>query len=163
MNKVMIIGAIGAGKSTLTKALLNKEEKAVKTQALQYEGWIVDTPGEYLENPLFYKNIMATSFEVTHLIYLQDATRIHSNFPPFFGTGIAKLPIGVVTKVDLEEANVAQSVQHLRQVIGRAPIVITSAVEKRGLAHIVELVSCNSMAEMEQYVLTVNDDDVFMA
>lgn len=163
MNKVMIIGAIGAGKSTLTKALLNKEEQAVKTQSLQYEEWIVDTPGEYLENPLFYKNLMATSFEVTHLIYLQDATRLHSNFPPFFGTGIAKLPIGVVTKVDLEEANVAQAVQNLRQVIGRSPIVITSAVEKRGLEHIVQLVACHSMAQMEQYVLTVNDDDIFMA
>lgn len=163
MNKVMIIGAIGAGKSTLTNALLHKDEQAVKTQALNYEGWIVDTPGEYLENPLFYKNIMATSFEVTHLIYLQDATRQHSNFPPFFGTGISKLPIGVVTKVDMQEADVERAVEILRQVIGRAPIVITSAVEKTGLHHIEKLVQCHSMAEMEQYVAMAEDPNLFLA
>lgn len=159
----MIIGAIGAGKSTLTKALLKKDEQAVKTQSLQYEGWIVDTPGEYLENPLFYKNLMATSYEVTHLIYLQDATRRHSNFPPFFGTGISKLPIGVVAKADLAEADVAHAVQLLKQVFGRAPIVVTSAVEKMGLEHIEQLVACDTMAQMEHYVESVNDVTVFMA
>lgn len=163
MNKVMIIGAIGAGKSTLTKALLHKDEQAVKTQSLNYEEWIVDTPGEYLENPLFYKNIMATAFEVTHLIYLQDATRTNSNFPPFFGTGISKLPIGVVTKVDMETADVERAVAFLRQVIGKAPIVITSAVQKTGLHHIEKLVQCNSISEMETYVASENDDHLFFA
>ena len=163
MNKVMIIGAIGSGKSTLTKALLNKDEQAVKTQALQYEEWIVDTPGEYLENPLFYKNLMATSFEVTHLMYLQDATRRHSNFPPFFGTGISKLPIGVITKVDVEAADVMHAVQLLKQVIGRAPIVVTSAVQKIGLQHIEQLVACDTMEQMEQYVSNLGDSNLFMA
>ena len=156
MNKVMIIGAIGAGKSTLTKALLNKELNAVKTQALNYEEWIVDTPGEYLENPLFYKNIMATSLEVSHLIFLQDATRQLSNFPPFFGTGMAKLPIGVVTKCDVENANI-------EQVIGQAPIVITSAVEQIGTEHIRQLVGCNSVQEMRDYVERANDPQCFFA
>lgn len=74
-NRAMLIGSIGAGKSTLTNALLGREVEAVKTQALVYYDWIVDTPGEYTENPLFYKNIMATSLEVTHVLFLQDATR----------------------------------------------------------------------------------------
>ena len=154
----MIIGAIGAGKSTLTKALLGKEEKAVKTQALNYEDWIVDTPGEYLENPLFYKNLMATAFEVTHLIYLQDATRGFSNFPPFFGTGISKLPFGVVTKADAENANVKQAIYLLRQVIGQAPIVVTSAFDGVGLNHVRELVKCNSQQEMNAYVNQYADE-----
>lgn len=152
MNKVMIIGAIGAGKSTLTKALLGKEPKAVKTQALNYEDWIVDTPGEYLENPLFYKNIMATAFEVTHLIYLQDATRGYSNFPPFFGTGISKLPFGVITKADADNADVEKAIAMLRQVIGQAPIVVTSAYEGLGIQHVRELVKCNSQDEIKAYV-----------
>ncbi|MER1957080.1 MAG: EutP/PduV family microcompartment system protein [Solibacillus sp.] len=163
MNKVMIIGAIGAGKSTLTKALLNKELNAVKTQALNYEEWIVDTPGEYLENPLFYKNIMATSLEVSHLIFLQDATRQLSNFPPFFGTGMAKLPIGVVTKCDVENANIEQAIYWLKQVIGKAPIVITSAVEQIGTEHIRQLVGCNSVQEMRDYVEHANDPQCFFA
>ena len=159
----MIIGAIGAGKSTLTKALLNQDLQAVKTQALHYEEWIVDTPGEYLENPLFYKNIIATSLEVTHLIYLQDATRQQSNFPPFFGTGMTKLPIGVVTKSDLPEANINQAVDWLKQVIGQAPIVITSSIKGIGIEHIRQLVQCNSLEEMRIYVEEKNDPLLFFA
>lgn len=163
MNKVMIIGAIGAGKSTLTKALLNQNLQAVKTQALHYEEWIVDTPGEYLENPLFYKNIIATSLEVTHLIYLQDATRQQSNFPPFFGTGMTKLPIGVVTKSDLPDANINQAVYWLKQVIGQAPIVITSSIKGIGIEHIRQLVQCDSIKEMRIYVEEKNDPLLFFA
>lgn len=163
MNKVMIIGAIRAGKSTLTKALLNKELHAVKTQALNYEGWIVDTPGEYLENPMFYKNIIATSMEVSHLIFLQDATRKISNFPPLFGTGMSKLPIGVVTKTDLPEANPEQAVKWLKQVIGKAPIVMTSAVEGIGIEHVRQLVQCNSIDEMRAYVEQANDPLLFFS
>ena len=159
----MIIGAIGAGKSTLTKALLNQDLQAVKTQALHYEEWIVDTPGEYLENPLFYKNIIATSLEVTHLIYLQDATRQQSNFPPFFGTGMTKLPIGVVTKSDLPEANINQAVDWLKQVIGQAPIVITSSIKGIGIEHIRQLVQCNSLEEMRIYVEERDDPLLFFA
>ncbi|HBJ02601.1 MAG TPA: ethanolamine utilization protein EutP, partial [Lysinibacillus sp.] len=70
-NRVMIIGGVQAGKSTLMNTLLGKESSANKTQALVYEDWIVDTPGEYIENPMYYRNIMATSLEVTHVIYLQ--------------------------------------------------------------------------------------------
>ena len=42
-NRAMLIGSIGAGKSTLTNALLGKPVEAVKTQALIYYDWIVDT------------------------------------------------------------------------------------------------------------------------
>lgn len=77
----MLIGAIGVGKSTLTNALLGKAVPAVKTQTLIYYDWIVDTPGEYTENPFFYKNIMATALEVTHVLYLLDATSGKMIFP----------------------------------------------------------------------------------
>lgn len=163
MNKVMMIGAIRAGKSTLTKALLNKELNAVKTQALNYEDWIVDTPGEYLENPLFYKNIIATSNEVSHVIFLQDATRQHSNFPPLFATGMSKLAIGVITKSDLQEANTEKAVHLLKQVIGQAPIVITSAVHGIGIEHVRQLVQCNSVDEMRHYVEKAKDPLLFFA
>src|SRR5699024_12260345 len=67
-NRLMILGGINAGKSTLTDALLGKDRKnkKIKTQSLVYDDWIVDTPGEYIENPLFYRTIMATSMKLTH-------------------------------------------------------------------------------------------------
>lgn len=50
-NRVMIIGGVQAGKSTLMNTLLGKESSANKTQALVYEDWIVDTPVNILKIP----------------------------------------------------------------------------------------------------------------
>lgn len=149
-NRAMLIGSIGAGKSTLTNALLEKKVQAVKTQALIYYDWIVDTPGEYTENPLFYKNIMATSLEVTHVLYLQDATKKKMIFPPGFSTGINKIPIGIVTKSDSEKADVNLAVTILKRVlVNKGPIVITSSLKNEGLEEIRKLVSFNSVEEMK--------------
>lgn len=160
-NRAMLIGAIGAGKSTLTNALLGKEVQAVKTQALVYYDWIVDTPGEYTENPLFYKNIMATALEVSHVLYLQDATKRNSIFPPGFSTGINKFPIGVVTKSDAEVANIDLAVSYLKQVIPKGPIVISSSVTGKGIREIQELVQCLGYDEMKSYCLQQENENLF--
>lgn len=156
----MLIGAVGAGKSTLTNALLDKQTDAVKTQALVYNDWIVDTPGEYTENPLFYKNIMATALEVTHIFYLQDATNSKTIFPPGFSSGIPKLPIGVVTKSDHPDADVERAVRMLQDVIHRGPIVITSSVAGTGINHLKELIKINDMAELQKYVTEASDEQL---
>lgn len=148
----MLIGAIGAGKSTLTNALLGKIVPAVKTQALIYYDWIVDTPGEYTENPYFYKNIMATALEVTHVLYLQDATNGKMIFPPGFSTGFSKMPIGVITKSDHPEADIERSLRMIRSVISSGPIVITSSVNGTGMEEIRKLVEMNDMESMKTYV-----------
>jgi ethanolamine utilization protein EutP len=153
-NRAMLIGSIGAGKSTLTNALLERKEVAVKTQSLNYNDWIVDTPGEYTENPFYYKNIMATALEVTHVLYLQDATKQKTIFPPGFSTGINKLPIGVVTKSDSDQADIESAIKQLKRVIPKGPIVISSSKSGEGLNEIRKLVECNTFDEMEQYALS---------
>lgn len=160
-NRAMLIGSIGVGKSTLTIALLERKVEAVKTQTLNYYDWIVDTPGEYTENPLFYKNIMATSLEVTHILFLQDATKQKTIFPPGFSTGFNKLPIGVVTKCDAKEADVTSAIEKLKRVLpNKGPIVISSSVTGQGLQEIRNLVKCNSLDEMNETMRSVSDDVV---
>lgn len=161
MNRAMLIGAIGSGKSTLTHALLGRNVPAMKTQTLIYYDWIVDTPGEYIENPLHYRNIMATALEVTHVLFLQDATKRHTIFPPGFSTGITKWPIGVVTKADDPKADVSLAIQFLKQVIPEGPIVISSSVEGRGLEEIRQLVKCSSMAEIKHFAIENTCDHLF--
>lgn len=151
-NRAMLIGSIGAGKSTLTNALLGREVEAYKTQTLIYYDWIVDTPGEYTENPFFYKNIMATALEVTHVLYLQDATNGKVIFPHGFSTGISKLPIGVITKSDHLDADIPRSLEMLRQVVPHGPLVVTSSVKKIGIDHLKEIVQLNNMDLIEKYV-----------
>ncbi|HWI50200.1 MAG TPA: EutP/PduV family microcompartment system protein [Rummeliibacillus sp.] len=157
-NKAMLIGAIGVGKSTLTNALLGKTVPAIKTQTLTYYDWIVDTPGEYTENPLFYKNIMATALEVTHILYLQDSTSYKKYYPPAFSTGFGKLPIGVITKKDHPHADIEQALKNLTSIIVSGPIVIVSAMEADGIEHIKKLVSMNTMEEMRIYANEQLDD-----
>ncbi|KYG92317.1 EutP/PduV family microcompartment system protein [Metasolibacillus sp. FSL K6-0083] len=152
-NRVMIIGGVQAGKSTLMNALLGKNSSANKTQALVYEDWIVDTPGEYIENPLYYRNIMATSLEVTHVIYLQDATSSRTVFPPQFSLGIPKIQIGVITKIDHPQADAERAASLLKNVMMRGPIVKTSALEKRGIEFIAPLIELNDTAAIKQFVL----------
>lgn len=151
-NKVMLIGAIRAGKSTLTNALLGRKVEAFKTQTLNYYDWIVDTPGEYTENPMYYRNIMATALEVTHIVYIQDATSEKLIFPPGFSLGIPKLPIGVITKCDMSEADQQRAFEMLETVIKKGPIVMTSSVTGMGIEHIKELTKLNDSEAMRQYV-----------
>ncbi|MEC1525200.1 EutP/PduV family microcompartment system protein [Neobacillus niacini] len=157
-NRAMLIGSIGAGKSTLTNALLGRQVPAVKTQTLVYRDWLVDTPGEYTENPFFYKNIMATALEVTHVLYIQDATNQKTIFPPGFSTGITKLPIGIVTKCDSEKADIMEAIRQLKKVIPRGPIVMTSAFTGQGIQEIKKLVKCKTLEEMRVYTNTIPEE-----
>lgn len=156
-NKAMVIGAIDAGKTTLINELLGSTNQVKKTQTLEYHQWIVDTPGEYTENPLFYKNVMATSFQVTHVIYVQDASVSKNIFPPGFGGGIPKLGIGVITKADLAENNIDKAIETLKRVMLQGPIIVTSVKDKTGLEYIKPLVQCHSLSEMKAYVKEQKD------
>ncbi len=157
-NRAMLIGSIGAGKSTLTNALLKKNFDVTKTQSLHYEDWIVDTPGEYTENPFYYKNIMATALEVTHVFYIQDATKAKIIFPPGFSSGIPKLPVGVVTKADHPHANVDLAISRLKAALVDGPIVVTSAKTGKGIQALRDLAQCSTLQEMKDYMKSYEGD-----
>ncbi|WP_027416181.1 EutP/PduV family microcompartment system protein [Aneurinibacillus terranovensis] len=162
-HRAMLIGAIGSGKSTMTHALLGRKTEAVKTQSLIYYDWIVDTPGEYTENPLFYKSIMATSLEVTHVLFIQDATRQKTIFPPGFATGIPKLIIGVITKSESPQADIDRATTLLQYAMPRGPIVAASAFTGQGIEDIRRLVACRSLHEMREYCQKTKSEYVFLS
>jgi ethanolamine utilization protein EutP len=133
MKKVMVIGAVGAGKSTLVKALLNDQQPAIKTQSLVYRDWLIDTPGEYSENPLYYRSLMATSFEAAAILLVHDATRNRNYFPPGFANGFPVPAIGAVTKIDDPNADEKRAVTLLRQSLPEEDIFMTSAAGSQGI------------------------------
>lgn len=161
-NRLMILGGINAGKSTLKDVLLYREIKPakVKTQALSYDSWIVDTPGEYIENPLFYRNLLATSLEVTHVLFVQDSTVDRTIFAPGFSSGISKIPIGAVTKTDHEDADVERSVELLKRTLVRGPIVTVSAFTNEGVDLIRDLMKLNSLQEMKEYAENSESENI---
>ena len=49
MRKLILMGRVAAGKTTLTQALRGEQIHYCKTQYINYHNTIIDTPGEYTE------------------------------------------------------------------------------------------------------------------
>lgn len=133
MRRVMIIGSVGSGKSSLIRALTNEERQVVKTQSLIYYDGLIDTPGEYTENPLFYRSLMATSQQAKAVLLVQDATSDRCQYPPGFAGGFPIPSIGVVTKIDHLEAQSERAIQLVRLAIPEGEIVLTSSRTGEGI------------------------------
>lgn len=105
MKKIMMIGKIGCGKTTLSQRLLGQEVTYKKTQALEVLGQdILDTPGEYLEQRQFYKALVVTSVEADVILLLASAIDEQTAFSPRMSTMFSEKPVvGVITKTDLTE------------------------------------------------------------
>ena len=116
MKKIMLIGKTGCGKTTLTQKLNNEEVKYKKTQAVSYKSKVIDTPGEYVENKVYYKSLLVLSSDAKIIVMVQSSIDESTLFPPKFATMFPrKEVIGVITKVDLENSNAERSEKILRE------------------------------------------------
>ncbi|MGL5514876.1 MAG: EutP/PduV family microcompartment system protein, partial [Sporomusa sp.] len=50
----MLVGPVGAGKTSLINALNQNCNKAEKTSSISFSDGAIDTPGEYAQMPRFY-------------------------------------------------------------------------------------------------------------
>lgn len=108
-SRIMVIGAVGAGKSTLVKRLKGNMCTATKTQSLEFTSDTIDTPGEFAENPFYYRALFATSLETDIIVFIHDATKKHSAFPPGFAGAFSKTCIGVISKIDHPDADLEKA------------------------------------------------------
>lgn len=83
MKRIAIVGAVGAGKTTLFNALQGNYSLARKTQALEFnDRGDIDTPGEYFSHPRWYHALITTLQDVDTLIYVHAANDTESRLPP---------------------------------------------------------------------------------
>ena len=133
MKKIMLIGRTSCGKTTLTQKLMNEEVKYKKTQAVTYKRKIIDTPGEYVENKIYYKSLLVLSADAKIIILVQSAIDGVTLFPPKFSTMFPKKEvIGLVTKIDLENADVERSKKFLLEA-GATEIFTIGLNDEEGL------------------------------
>ncbi|MBR2916157.1 MAG: EutP/PduV family microcompartment system protein [Clostridia bacterium] len=114
MKKIMFVGRSEAGKTTLKQALKNQEIKYEKTQAIDYTDVIIDTPGEYIQTKELGSAIAVYAYEADVIGLLLDATEPYSLYPPCITGMCNREVIGIVTKINDEDANVERAKNWLR-------------------------------------------------
>lgn len=132
-NKILLIGGIGAGKTTLKQKLLNQSLIYLKTQALDYSSVFIDCPGEYLEIPRHYHVLIDASSGAVEVWALHDATRRTCPFPPNFAKSFRRPVIGIISKVDHQDARPDIAESNLRKAGITGPIYHISAKDGNGI------------------------------
>ncbi len=132
--RFMIVGAVGAGKTTLLNALISRNEAIKKTQAIEYLSSCIDTPGEYLENPFYYRALFSTALEADGILFVHDASCFSSAFPPGFAGAFSNKTLGVITKVDHPKANEGRAREILNSLGLSEGIFAVSALTGQGIS-----------------------------
>lgn len=113
-KKLMLIGRSEAGKTTLTQALLNRPVKYEKTQSVNIRDMIIDTPGEYIQTKNFGTALAIYSYEADVIGLLLSADEQFSLYSPNITCMTTKDVIGIITKADVENADVKRAEKWLR-------------------------------------------------
>lgn len=129
---IILIGASGAGKTTLIQALYGKDLEYRKTQSIEVYEDIIDTPGEFLERKQLSHGLTVTAYDADLVVLVDAADSEQFFFPPGYSAMFAVSVIGVVTKCDL--ANDTENAVFRLQYAGADKIFKVSAFERTGLA-----------------------------
>ena len=63
LKTVIMVGRTEVGKTTLANTLMYGSPEARKTQSIGRIGSIIDTPGEFVENPIYYRAILLNAYD----------------------------------------------------------------------------------------------------
>lgn len=141
MKKIILIGPVGCGKTTLCQLLNGLAQEYKKTQALEVVGRTIDTPGEYLEHRSFLRGLIVTATEAEHVLFLIDPTSETFNY----STGqAASFPIpvaGVVTKTDVATEKQVRQAHELLELTGADPIFEICSLTGSGMDALIEFLS----------------------
>ena len=99
-KRMILIGKVGSGKTTLINAMLANKADSLKTQALAFYDSFIDTPGEYLELRSMYKALIVTSAEADVIGLVQACGDGDMRIPPMFASIFPKEVVGIMTKTD---------------------------------------------------------------
>lgn len=114
MKKLILMGRSQAGKTTLTQALRGEEIHYYKTQYVTHYESVIDTPGEYAQSHRLGKALALYTYEADVVGILVAANEPYSIFPPNVTCQANRDCIGIVTKIDLPNANIPMADRWLK-------------------------------------------------
>lgn len=100
-QRIMMIGPVGHGKTSLIQALETKTQEYNKTQDIIYSGKFIDTPGEFVQHRHFNNALQVTSQDASLLCFVLDARSKEQIFSPNYAQSFNKPVIGIVTHIDV--------------------------------------------------------------
>ena len=137
MKRLILIGRVAAGKTTLTQALLGEDIHYAKTQSIRYLDTVIDTPGEYTELRQTSGALALYSYEADVVGLVLSANEPYSIFSPCITSLVNREVIGIISGIDKPDANVERVDRWLR-LAGCKKIFPVSAVTGEGLDKIIE-------------------------
>ena len=135
MRKIILIGRVAAGKTTLTQALRGEEIHYFKTQYINYLDTIIDTPGEYTELRQTSGALALYAYEADVVGLVLSANEPYSIFSPCITSLVNREVIGIISGIDKPDANVERVERWLR-LAGCKKIFPVSAITGEGLSDI---------------------------
>lgn len=104
MKKLILIGRVAAGKTTLSQALLGEDIKYYKTQSIHYGDVIIDTPGEYTELRQTSGALALYAYEADIVGLVLSANEPYSIYSPCITSLVNREVIGIITGIDKPDA-----------------------------------------------------------
>lgn len=135
--RLMMIGASAAGKTTLIQCLSEEEIKYDKTQAVEYVGNFIDTPGEYMQQRGYWGSLTVTSSDAEIIALVQDSTSEDCWFSGGTAYKFEKPVVGIITKIDHDDSNPKQARSYL-ELAGCRNIFEVSSYTGEGISELVQ-------------------------
>lgn len=133
MKRILLVGNVACGKTTLCQRLNGLKLTYHKTQALDVVNCTIDTPGEYLEHRALLRGLLVTAAEVDAVVFVQDASQERFLFSPGQAASFPVPVIGVVSKVDLAGPEQVAAARELLELSGASAVFPVSAVSGQGM------------------------------
>lgn len=136
MKKIMMIGPVGSGKTSLLQRLNEQQIVYKKTQSIEYEENIIDTPGEYIENRQYLYALTVSAADADVIVFTQDSSIDNTWYSPGQASMFAVPVIGAVTKVDLASNSQINAAEEVLKIAGVRSVFKISSISGDGIAEL---------------------------
>ncbi len=141
MGKIMLIGPVGAGKTSLIATLQQEKKSVGKTSCIEFHDGAIDTPGEYAQIPRYYSALLVTAMEATLIVVVQDAADAKVTLPPGFVGMFSRPVIGVVTKIDVPGVDREKAKARLAEAGVKGDVFFVSAHTGEGVDSLLDYIA----------------------
>lgn len=135
-KKIMMLGPIGHGKTSLIQALTNQNITYNKTQDVIYSGEFIDTPGEFVQHRRFNIALQATSQDAGMIIFVLNPTIKSQIYAPGYANSFNKPVIGVISHLDTSTVDDIDNASQQLKLAGVEEIFKVSSLSGEGLSEL---------------------------